>query len=317
VKKTLAILFVLLLAISVIGLIPACGDNSDNATTPAQTPTTISTPTATTVTTPIPTSTAVPAQKAKSRLRVATTTSLYDTGLWEYLQPMFEKQYNVHLDILSVGSGAALKYGQNGDVDVLTIHPKGEDVKFVADGYGVARVPFAYNHFLIVGPPNDPAGIKGLSPIDAFKKLAESGTAQFISRGDQSGTHMEEQAIWAAAGYKYADIEKSSSWYVEAGQGMGATLMMANEKQAYTLSDMGTFVSYKGKTNLVPIVDKGDILLNVYSVIVCTKTKSKDMAQNMVTFLTSTEIQQLIGNYGLQDYGIQLFTPCAGAEPTS
>lgn len=257
-----------------------------------------------------------------ARLRLATTTSLYDTGLWTYLEPKFEKKYNVHLDILAVGSGAAIKYGQNGDVDVVTLHPKGADVEFVSDNYGVERVPFAYNYFMIVGPESDPAGLKGMTPADAFKKLYQNpGSGKFVSRGDGSGTQAEEQAIWESAGYdNYTALEGAgvaAGWYIDAGSGMGATLTKASELGAYTLTDTGTFLSYKSKLSLVPIVDQGSILLNVYSVIVCTKSANQEMAQNLVDFLTSPEIQNLIGEYGVKEYGMQLFTPCAGNEPTS
>jgi tungstate transport system substrate-binding protein len=251
------------------------------------------------------------------RFRVATTTSLYDTGLWGYLEPMFEDEYDVELDIFYAGTGIALEYGQRGDVDAIAVHSKSREEQFVADGYGVERVPFAYNYFVIVGPEDDPAGIKGMAPEEAFDQLAEAGTASFVSRGDDSGTHGKEKTIWTAAGYDYEDIRTSGSWYIEAGSGMGATLMMASEKQAYTLSDMGTFLAYSGDIDLVAVVDQGSILLNVYSVIACTAAKDSDMAQNLVDFLTSEDIQGLIGNYGTNQYDQNLFTPCAGNEPTS
>jgi len=257
----------------------------------------------------------------RERLRVATTTSLYDTGLWGYLEPMFEKKYGVEVDVLYTGSGIAFEYGKRGDVDVITIHDRPNELQFVADGYGVERVPFAYNYFLIVGPESDPAGIKGMTPEEAFKKLAEMGSASFISRGDDSGTHSKEKAIWKSAGFDYETIRKAGAWYVETGKGMGPTLLHANEKQGYTLVDMGTFVAYQGKVNLVTIVDKGNIVLNVYSVIAVNPEKvtgvrlNSEMAANMVSFLTSPEIQKLIGEYGVKEYGLQLFTPCAGAEP--
>ena len=259
----------------------------------------------------------------RERLRVATTTSLYDTGLWGYLEPMFEKKYGVEVDVLYAGSGIAFEYGRRGDVDVITVHDKPNEEQFVAEGYGVERVPFAYNYFLIVGPESDPAGIKDLSPEEAFKKLAEMGSASFISRGDDSGTHSKEKAIWKSAGFDYEAIRQAGAWYVETGKGMGPTLLHANEKQGYTLVDMGTFVAYQGKVNLVPIVDKGSIMLNVYSVIAVNPEKvtgvrlNSEMAANMVGFLTSPEIQKLIGEYGVKEYGLQLFTPCAGAEPQS
>jgi len=255
------------------------------------------------------------------RLRVATTTSLYDTGLWSYLEPMFEKQYKVELDVLYAGSGIALEYGRRGDVDVIAVHDKPNEQKYVAEGYGVERVPFAYNYFLIVGPASDPAGIRGLSPDAAFKKLMAEGKGTFISRGDNSGTHSGEKAIWKAAGYDYeTQVRKAGAWYIEGGKGMGPTLQMASEKNAYTFSDMGTFVSFKSKLSLVPIVDKGALLLNVYSVIAGNPQKTPvvkaEMAKNMVAFLTSPEIQELIGRYGVREYGMQLFTPCADNEPT-
>jgi len=255
---------------------------------------------------------------SQQRLRMATTTSLYDTGLWGYLEPIFEEEYGVEVDVLYAGTGIALEYGRRGDVDVITIHDKPNEEKFIAEGYGVKRVPFAYNYFLIVGPEDDPAGIKGMSPEDAFKQLYETESSSFISRGDDSGTHGKEKTIWAKAGYDYEAVRTAGQWYVEAGRGMGPTLLMASELQGYTLTDMGTFLSYKSELELVPLVDKGDILLNVYSAIAISPESNPktniEMANNLIDFLTSPRIQDLIGNYGVEDYGLQLFTPCAGAE---
>lgn len=255
------------------------------------------------------------------RLRVATTTSLYDTGLWGYLEPLFEERYNVELDVLYAGTGIALEYGRRGDVDAITVHSKKRELDFVGEGYGIERVPFAFNYFLIVGPTDDPAGIRGLAPEEALKKIAETGGGTFISRGDDSGTHGKEKAIWKAAGYAdYEQVRGLGDWYVEAGRGMGPTLLMAEEKKAYTLVDMGTFLSYGGKISLVPIVEKGAILLNVYSAIACNPEKNPkvkyEMATKLVEFLTLPEIQELIGNYGREEYGRSLFTPCAGNEPS-
>ena len=272
----------------------------------------------------------------QERLRVATTSSLYDTGLWSYIEPKFEQKYNVALDIIYANTGIAIQWGQRGDVDALTIHDKAREQQFVADGYGVTRNPFAYNYFLIVGPPDDPAGIKNLTPEAAFKKLIEEGTKnpaqiRFVSRGDGSGTHSKEQAIWKAAGFNYTAGVEGSSWakagaeggYMEAGKGMGPTLLMASEKNAYTLTDIGTFLAYKGKLNLIPIVEttagQVSILLNVYSVIAVNPQKFPNvnikMAQNLVDFFISPEGQSLVGSYGVKDYGKSLFTPCAGNEP--
>jgi tungstate transport system substrate-binding protein len=252
---------------------------------------------------------------AQQRLRVATTTSLYDSGLWGYLESMFEEKYGVELDIMYAGTGKALDLGQRGDVDIIAVHSKSREEQFVADGYGIERVPFAYNYFLIVGPEADAAGIKDMSPEEALKKLMEGASVSFVSRGDDSGTHGKEKAIWTEAGYDYETVRKAGSWYIEAGTGMGPTLMMASEKEAYTLTDMGTYLSYKGQLELVPIVDKGDILLNVYSAIAVSSSKNLEMANNLIAFLISTEVQGLIGEYGVEEYGMQLFTPCAGTEP--
>ncbi len=247
------------------------------------------------------------------RLRVATTTSLYDTGIWDYLEPMFEEEYGVELDVLYAGTGIALEYGQRGDVDAITVHSRSRELRFIADGYGVERVPFAYNYFLIIGPQDDPAGIAGMTPEDAFGKLAESRLGSFVSRGDDSGTHSREKALWQAAGYEYQAVQQMGDWYIEAGRGMGPTLLMASEKQAYTLTDTGTFLSYKGQVDLVPVIDEGSALLNVYSVIACNPEANPNinyqMAKNLVDFLVSPEIQELIGEYGVSEYGMSLFNP--------
>lgn len=260
---------------------------------------------------------------AQERLRVATTTSLYDTGLWGYLEPKFEKEYDVELDVLYAGTGKALEWGKRGDVDVITVHDKPMEEQFIADGYGVERIPFAYNYFVIVGPQSDPAGISGMDPVDAFKRLIEqgqtNGDVKFVSRGDSSGTHSAEKSLWQSAGYDYEEVRESGAWYIEAGSGMGPTLVMANEKSAYTLSDMGTFIAYQGDLSLVKLVEQAsDLLLNVYSVIAVNPEKIKttkiEMANNLISFLTSEEIQKLIGEYGVKEYGLQLFIPCAGQD---
>ncbi len=258
---------------------------------------------------------------SEDTLRVATTSSLYDTGIWSYLEPMFEEEYGIELDVIYAGTGIAFEYGRRGDVDVITVHSKTREEEFVAEGYGIERVPFAYNYFLIVGPEDDPAGIAGISPEEALALLAETESGIFISRGDDSGTHNKEQAIWAAAGYDYEQIREVGDWYVEAGKGMGPTLLMASEMEGYTLTDMGTFLSYQGDIDLVPIVESGAILLNVYSVLAVSHDVSSninsEMAQALVDFLVSPEIQQLIGDYAVVEYGFQLFIPCAGNEPIS
>ncbi len=249
------------------------------------------------------------------RVRVATTTSLYDTGLWGYLEPMFEEANGVELDVLYAGTGKAIDWARRGDVDVITVHSRSREILMVEDGVGIERVPFAYNYFLIVGPENDPAGIAGMQPEEAFATLMDTGAGTFVSRGDDSGTHGKEKSIWTNAGFDYdADVRTAGEWYIEGGSGMGPTLVMADEMQAYTLSDIGTFLAYQGDLSLVPVVDQGDALLNVYSVLAVSTARDSEMAQALVDFLVSPEVQVLIGEYGVEEYGRQLFTPCAGED---
>ncbi len=271
--------------------------------------------------TPTATATPTPAE-ARQKVLLATTTSLYDTGLLDYLKPMFEKKYNVELLITSQGTGKALEVAKRGDCDILAVHSPSQEEEFMAGGNGLNRRCFAYNYFIIVGPANDPAGIKGMQPEAAFKKLMELGKARtagvsFVSRGDNSGTHSAEKTIWKAAGYNYTtDIQKSGEWYIEAGRGMGETLQLTSEKQAYTITDEGTYLAYKGNLDIVPLIEQGDILLNVYSVItVYTPTQPAEkiaMGNNFVTFLNSPEIQTAIGDFGKEKYGKGLFTPMNG-----
>jgi len=265
------------------------------------------------------------ATSAPAGLRVATTTSLYDTDLWDALEPIFEQRYGVDLRITTKGTGMALELGQRGDVDMVTVHDPLQEAEFIAsgyaveaEGYGAERVPWAYNYFIIIGPEVDPAGISGLSPEEAFQKIQQVGeddpeTVKFVSRGDNSGTHGKEKSVWAAASYNYtADIQETGAaagWYIEAGSGMGATLVMANEKIAYTLTDKGTFLAYPGNLDLVSLVDTGDILLNVYSVIICKNGSNPEMAHNLVDFLRAPEIQAFIAGFGVPDYGEPLFYP--------
>ena len=268
---------------------------------------------------------AIVATSAPAGLRVATTTSLYDTDLWDALELIFEQRYGVDLRIIAKGTRMALELGQRGDVDVVTVHDPLQEAEFIAsgyaveaEGYGAERVPWAYNYYIIIGPEADPATISGLSPEEAFQRIQQVGedypmTAKFVSRGDNSGTHGKEKAVWAAACYNYtADIQGAGAdagWYIEAGTGMGATLNIANELMAYTLTDKGTFLAYQGDLDLASLVDTGDILLNVYSVIICKNGVNPEMAQNLVAFLRAPEIQALIAGFGVPDYGEPLFYP--------
>jgi tungstate transport system substrate-binding protein len=260
-------------------------------------------------------------------LRVATTTSLYDTGLWDYLEGIFEDRYNADLQITAKGTGAALALGKTGDVDVVTVHDPAQEAAFIAGNYAATaqnfsaeRVTWAYNYFIIVGPEDDPADIGGgnLTPEEAFQTIQIEGaayneTVKFVSRGDNSGTHGKEKAIWAAAGYNYtadiADNGTAAGWYIEAGTGMGATLVMADEMTAYTLTDKGTFLAYQGDLDLVPLLETGDILLNVYAAIICKNGVHYEMANNLVNFLRADDIQALIAGFGVPEYGGPLFYP--------
>ncbi len=258
---------------------------------------------------------------SEPRLRVSTTTSLYDTGLWNMLEDRYEQQHNVRLDIVYAGTGIALEYGRRGDVDALAVHDKAREEQFITDGYGVERVPFAYNHFVIVGPEDDPAALAPLGPEDALRKLYEERDTSFISRGDESGTHAKEKAIWNAAGLDYEMVRNSGAWYIERGGGMGPTLLMAAEKQAYTLSDIGTFLAFQSDTGLVSVIEEGSIMLNVYSIIAVAPEVSSaaryERAQTLIDFMVSPEVQEVIGEYGRRDFGRPLFTPCAGDEPAA
>jgi tungstate transport system substrate-binding protein len=258
-----------------------------------------------------------PVSGEKQQLLIATTTSLYDTKLLDHLTPIFEEKYNAEVLIVSAGTGKALEYGQRGDVDVMMVHDRAREDTFLADGYGQNRRVFAYNYFVLVGPESDPAGVKEMAPEKAFAAIREKGMAGdanviFVSRGDASGTHSKEKAIWKAAELNYsADVQGSGDWYQEAGTGMGATLEMANEKEAYTLSDIGTYLAYKGDLNLVTIVDEGDILLNVYCAMQISPEKFPDInstvAKDWVNFLISDDVQKEIASFGVDKYGQPLF----------
>jgi len=271
--------------------------------------------------------TAAVTQTGPQEIVIATTTSLYDTKLLDYLQQKFEAKYNVKLKITSQGSGKAIELAKNGDADVLLVHSPAAELTFMKDGYGLNRRTFASNYFMIVGPEADPAGIRDMSPEDAFKTLFEKGTSKtagvaFVSRGDASGTHTVEKNIWKNAKYNYTtQVQKSGDWYIEAGKGMGETLQMASEKSAYTLTDEGTYLAYKQDLKLVPVVSKGPSLLNIYSVMTVYNTKQPadkiKMANNFVNFLIDPATQADIGAFGVDKYGKALFIPMTVEVPTA
>jgi tungstate transport system substrate-binding protein len=300
-EKILLILAVVTVLLSVV-FIAGC-------TTPA-------TPPATTLT-----ATAAPTTPAQQQdLLIATTTSLYDTGLLDYLAGIFGPEYNANLRITAKGTGQALELGQNGDVDTVMVHDRVREDAFLANGYGIDRRVFAYNYFVIVGPPSDPAGIKNMTPVQAFdtiyKEAQTNPEVVFVSRGDESGTHAREQLLWKKAGYNYSDVRTSGSWYVESGTGMGATLQIADEKDAYTLSDIGTFLAYESNLTLVPLVTQGNDLINIYSAMIVNPAKFPDtnvqLSKEWINWLISPEGQDLIANYGVDKYGQPLFYPAHG-----
>jgi len=270
-------------------------------------------------------STEYPLHDPLVRFRIATTTSLYDTGLWYHLEPIFEELANVEMDIVYAGTGIALEYGRRGDVDAIIVHDRAREDEFIADGYGINRRNFAYNFFLIAGPASDPAGIMGSTAAEAFEKLYDAGlndpdTVKFVSRGDDSGTHAKEKLIWSQAGFDYEEVRNSGQWYVEVGRGMGPTLLMANEMQAYVLADISTFLAYNLKSGLdiVPIVDEDPIFLNVYAAIAINPEAHPgakiDIANQLINWLISAEVQDIIGTYGSVEYGRSLFLPIAGCD---
>jgi len=263
----------------------------------------------------------------KETLKIATTTSLEDTGLLNVLESEFEaKNPNVDVQIISAGTGQALEYGKKGDVDLVMVHSKKQEETFINDGYGTNRTIFAYNYFYIVGPENDSAVIKNISPTDAFKKImaggeADSDLVKFVSRGDNSGTYTRELTLWNSTGVDYNTSVQGKEWYIESGKGMGDTLILANEKSAYTLSDSGTYLAFKGNISLVALVTEGKDLINVYSLIPINPAKFSDTntadADKWIAFVTSTEGQNIIKDYGLDKYNQTLFTPYVGtADPT-
>jgi tungstate transport system substrate-binding protein len=242
-------------------------------------------------------------------LVLATTTSTQDAGLLPVILPDFEAQYGVKVDVIAVGTGQAIKLGQDGNADVLLVHARAQEDAFMAAGDGVRREDVMYNDFVIVGPESDPAGIKGMtSAADAFKAIADK-KATFISRGDKSGTNTKELEIWKAA-----SITPSGDWYVSAGQGMGEVLTMAQEKDAYTLSDRATYLARTQSGLTLKILVEGDkALFNPYGVIAVNPNKgpqiNSDLAGKFVDWIVSLPTQEKIGQFGVDKFGAPLFTP--------
>jgi len=253
-------------------------------------------------------------------LRLATTTSTADSGLLDAILPSFEEKYNARVDVVAVGTGQAIALGEAGDADVILVHARAREDAFVEEGHGTGRFDVMYNDFILVGPADDPAGVAGMTTAaEALAAIAAAG-APFASRGDDSGTHTKELSLWEKAG---VTPDPAGGWYNSLGQGMGETLTFANEAGAYTLTDRGTYLSMRDNLpNLVVVVggesiaDNADpALLNPYGVIPVNPDKSdvinNELANQFAEWLTSAEVQEMIGQFGTDKFGQPLFYPDA------
>jgi tungstate transport system substrate-binding protein len=293
--KSVALLSILVL---LVGSLVGCGGTPE----PAQAPE----PTA-----PPPTEAAQSTESAK--LTLATTTSTENSGLLAYLLPFFEEESGVTIEVIAVGTGQALQLGEDGNADVLMVHARAREDAFMDAGHGVRREDLMYNDFVIVGPASDPAGIQGMKKAPkALANIAEAGAA-FVSRGDDSGTHTKEKAIWAEAG-----VEPEGDWYISAGQGMGAVLTMADEQQAYTMSDRATYLARTLEgTELVILVEGDPILFNPYGVMAVNPDKNpqinSELANQFIDWLIALPTQEKIAEFGVAEFGAPLFTPDSAA----
>ncbi len=240
---------------------------------------------------------------------LATTTSTEDSGLLTFLLPFFGEQRGARVDVIAVGTGQALQIGRDGNADVLVVHARHLEDVFMDEGHGVRREDLMYNDFIIVGPEHDPAGVAGIGEAGAaFAEIARTG-ATFVSRGDESGTHAKELVIWSTV-----RVDRAGDWYVSAGQGMGEVLTMAEEEQAYTLSDRATFLARKQQgTELVVLLEGDPSLVNPYGVIAVDPAKSPEinaeLADRFIDWLISVPTQEKIGQFGIEQFGMPLFAP--------
>lgn len=243
-----------------------------------------------------------------TRLKLATTTSTYETGLLDYILPHFEKKHNAKIHIISVGTGKAIKLGENGDVDIILVHAREAEDKFVSDGYGVNRRDVMYNDFVILGPKEDPAGISGLRDAKEALRRIYDARQTFISRGDDSGTHKKEKFLRGKLG-----LNPKGAWYLEVGQGMSATLRIADEKNAYVMIDRGSYLFNKDKIRLEKLVEGDKDLFNPYGVIAVSPYKyahvKYELSMALIAWLTSPECQKMIAGY--KKMGSQLYYPNA------
>jgi tungstate transport system substrate-binding protein len=244
---------------------------------------------------------------------LSTTTSTQDSGLLDVLVPMFEKQSGLSVKTISVGTGQALALAARGEADVTLAHAPGLEKKYVEDGKMSNRRLVMYNDFVLIGPADDPAQIKGLpKAVDALKRIAES-RSRFVSRGDKSGTHVLEQGLWKQAG-----LEPRGAWYIESGQGMGQTLGIANDRRAYTLTDRGTYLAFQKRVDLPILVEKDRPLLNIYSVMEVNPANGPRVnvagGKAFAEFMLAPETQAVIKAFGVDKYGQPLFVPVAGKK---
>lgn len=245
---------------------------------------------------------------AYRELRLATTTSTRDSGLLDRLIPEFESQTGSVVRVIAVGTGKALELGRLGEVDVLLVHAEQAELEFMRGGHGTFRQPVMFNRFEILGPSSDPAGIRNKSPLDALRKIRSSG-ACFVSRGDDSGTHKKEKWLWEQSG-----LNPDWGRYLESGQGMGATLIVANEKNAYTLCDRGTYLSMRSRIDLVPLAAPDSNLINPYSVIRIDPAKNRwirgDLARQFTEFMVAPATRSLINDFRIDGEPLfQAFEP--------
>lgn len=256
--------------------------------------------------------TPAPERPANPNLILATTTSTQDSGLLDVLIPLFEAESGYTVQTVAVGSGQAMKMGEDGNADVLLVHAPASEATFMENGSGKDRALVMHNDFIIVGPSTDPAGIKGLSALDALKAILGKN-ASFVSRGDDSGTHKAELNLWKKAGFD--PNVNAPAWYLESGQGMGATLTIASEKAAYTLTDRATFLANQGNLQLDIQVEGDHALLNIYHVITVNPDKwpkvNYEGAVSFSKFITDTAAQTIIAEFGVDKYGQPLFYPDA------
>jgi len=255
--------------------------------------------------------TTISAKAAQKTVILATTTSTQDSGLLDVLIPVFEKDSAYKVKTISVGSGQAIKMGEKGEADVLLVHSPEAEKKFMDAGFGITRRLVMHNDFVIVGSANDPAKIKGLSSVEALKKIASSASV-FVSRGDNSGTHAKEKGLWKAA----AINPEGNKWYQSSGSGMGQSLNIAAEKKGYILTDRGTYLALKKNLNLVILSEGDSKLLNIYHVIELNQQRYPKInaagGKSFADFMISKKAQEVIKTFGIQKFGAPLFFPDAG-----